>query len=221
MDLYGLIWFIYETHLPSEKEFLARYLCQPEHYPELSEQVSGYCFRTLRSQVKHYANITDRVLLTIEYTPSKEERQLYNLLYAYINQPTKKAFPEMNQYDLALHLFGLLCSSTAAILQTIQGIIKRLKHREDGVFGLTDDILGGFTEDSKGAFSVISQQLHSKVQIEQAYRQTLATYEEHNRQAVSNAEQLLFTTFTKELADKINIKPQYIQYRVQEFHDDL
>lgn len=387
MDLYGLIWFIDETHLPSEKEFLARYLRQPEHYPELSEQVSGFCFRTLRSQAKHYANITDRVLLTIEYTPSKEERQLYELLYAYINQPDKKAFPEMNQYDLALRLFGLLGSSTAAILQTIQGVIKRLEHREDaatelaqwqnmktiaegitqetkvkelltvlkqgflcmkkvgarqkaviftesvetqkmltqalsglykicvyhgnadysaiqafkadgeillstdsgakgfnleesaflihydllyntlkmeqridrchrlgqehdvlsvafidpnnfadvrklelvnkrmlvtdGVFGLTDDILGGFTEDSKGAFSVISQRLRSKAQIEQAYRQTLDTYEEHNRQAVSNAEQLLFTTFTKELADKINIRPQYIQHRVQELHNDL
>ena len=40
MDLYGLIWFIDETLLPGEKEFLARYLRRPENYPELSEQVS-------------------------------------------------------------------------------------------------------------------------------------------------------------------------------------
>ena len=82
MDLYGLIWFIDETLLPGEKEFLARYLRRPENYPELSEQVSRYCFRTLRSQAKHYAKVTERVLLTVEYTPSKAERQLYELLYA-------------------------------------------------------------------------------------------------------------------------------------------
>ena len=125
MDLYGLIWFIDETLLPGEKEFLARYLRRPENYPELSERVSRYCFRTLRSQAKHYAKVTERVLLTVEYTPGKAERQLYDLLYAYINQPEKRAFPEMNQYDLALRLLGLLGSSTAAILQTIKGIVKR------------------------------------------------------------------------------------------------
>ena len=72
MDLYGLIWFIDETLLPGEKEFLARYLRRPENYPELSEQVSRYCFRTLRSQAKHYAKVTERVLLTVEYTPGRQ-----------------------------------------------------------------------------------------------------------------------------------------------------
>ena len=71
------------------------------------------------------------MLLTVEYTPGKAERQLYELLYAYINQTEKRAFPEMNQYDLALRLLGLLGSSTAAILQTIKGIVKRLQGLEN------------------------------------------------------------------------------------------
>ena len=387
MDLYGLIWFIDETLLPGEKEFLARYLRRPENYPELSEQVSRYCFRTLRSQAKHYAKVTERVLLTVEYTPSKAERQLYELLYAYINQPEKRAFPEMNQYDLALRLLGLLGSSTAAILQTIKGIVKRLQGLEnaaeelaqwqemqavaegisqdakagelltvlkqgfslmkktgagrkaviftesvetqkmlqnllsgqyrtlayngsadysvirqfkeegevlistdngakgfnleeaafiihydlpyntlkmeqridrchrlgqendvlsvafidknnfadvrklelvnkrmlvtDGVFGITDDVLGGFTDDVKAAFPVIAQRLRPRAQIEQAYRQTLDTHEEDNRQTVSAAEDILFTTFTKELADKVKITPQYVNRRVQELNESL
>lgn len=33
----------------------------------------------------------------------------------------------MNQYDLALRLFSLQSSSTSAILQTIEGVIKRLE----------------------------------------------------------------------------------------------
>ncbi len=387
MDLYGLIWFIDETLLPGEKEFLARYLRRPENYPELSEQVSRYCFRTLRSQAKHYAKVTERVLLTVEHTPGKAERQLYDLLYAYINQPEKKAFPEMNQYDLALRLLGLLGSSTAAILQTIKGIAKRLQGLEnaaeeltqwqemqavaegisqdakagelltvlkqgfslmkktgagrkaviftesvetqkmlmdllsgqyrtlvyngsadysvirqfkedgevlistdngakgfnleeaafiihydlpyntlkleqridrchrlgqendvlsvafidknnfadvrklelvnkrmlvtDGVFGITDDVLGGFTDDVKGAFPVIAQRLRPRAQIEQAYRQTLDTHEEDNRQTVSAAEDILFTTFTKELADKVKINPKYVNRRSLELNNDL
>ena len=37
----------------------------------------------------------------------------------------------MNQYDLALRLFSLQSSSTSAILQTIEGVIKRLESMPD------------------------------------------------------------------------------------------
>lgn len=127
MDLYGLIWFIDETLLPDEQEFLARYLRCPEHYPELSQRISHYCFRTLRVQAQSYVKVTRRVLLTDGYAPSAHEQQLYDLLYAYVNQPVRLAFPEMDVYDLALRLLGLQGSSTAAILQTIRRIIKRLE----------------------------------------------------------------------------------------------
>ncbi len=128
MDLYGLIWFIDETVLPEEREFLACYLRRPEHYPELSERVSPYCFRTLRAQARSYAKVTRRVLLTDEYSPTSKEQALYDLLYAYVNQPVKLAFPEMDPYDLALRLLGLQGSSTTAISQTIRGVIRRLEY---------------------------------------------------------------------------------------------
>ena len=337
--------------------------------------------------LKRIAGDSFKLLLTVEYTPGKAERQLYELLYAYINQTEKRAFPEMNQYDLALRLLGLLGSSTAAILQTIKGIVKRLQGLEnaadelsqwqeiqtaaesipqdakagelltvlkqgfslmkktgakqkaviftesvetqkmlqnllsdryrtlayngsadysvirqfkedgevlistdngakgfnleeaafiihydlpyntlkleqridrchrlgqendvlsvafidknnfadvrklelvnkrmlvtDGVFGITDDVLGGFTDDVKAAFPVIAQRLRPRAQIEQAYRQTLSTHEEDNRQTVSAAEDILFTTFTKELADKVKINPKYVNRRGQELNNDL
>ena len=387
MDLYGLIWFIDETLLPGEKEFLARYLRRPENYPELSSQVSRYCFRTLRSQAKRYAKVPERVLMTVEYTPSSQERKLYELLNAYINYREKKAFPEMDPYDLALRLLGLLGSSTAAILQTIKGVIKRLEQMENtqdelaqwqeiqavaesitqdakatelltvlkqgfalmkkvsakrktviftesvetqkmlqrllsqeyttlsyngstdysvihrfkeegevlistdngakgfnledsafvihydllyntlkmeqridrchrlgqqcdvlsvafidknnfadvrklelvnkrmlvtnGVFGITDDVLGGFTDNVKGAFPVIAQRLRSKAQVEQDFQCTLDTYEEDNRHTVAAAEDVLFTTFTKELADKVKLSPQYIDRKAQELNNAL
>ena len=126
MDLFGLLYFIDETILPDADDYMKRYLRRPENYPELRERVSKYCFRTLRRQAEPYAKLPHRVPVTLEYTPSERERELYDLLFAYINKPGKRAFPEMEPYDLALRLLGLLSSSTAAIRQTIGGIIKRL-----------------------------------------------------------------------------------------------
>lgn len=62
----------------------------------------------------------------------------------------------------------------------------------------------------KGAFSVIAQRLRSKAQVERDFQCTLATYEEDNRHTVAAAENVLFTTFTKELADKVKLSPRYI-----------
>lgn len=46
------------------------------------------------------------MLITDEDAPSPQEQRLYDLLYTYINQPVKLAFPEMDRYDLALRLQG-------------------------------------------------------------------------------------------------------------------
>lgn len=387
MDLYGLIWFIDETVLPKEQDFLSRYLRKPENYPELAERVSGYCFRTLRSQAKNYAKVTGRKLITYEYKQSEKERQLYDLLYDYINKPSKIAFPEMDKYDLALRLLSLQSSSTAAILQTVKGIIKRLEtlpgaleelnewrqiqraaegipldskakallnalkigfniikksgankkaiiftesvetqkmltallsdkyktfvyngsadynairefkaegdilistdngakgfnlentafvihydlpyntlkmeqridrcHRlgqendvmslafinkdnfadvrklelvnkrilvADGVFGITDEVIGGFTEDLAAAFESVSAKIRTREQIEMDYRQALVQNKNENKRLVSAAEDILFTTFSKELADKINLSPKYIGEKSEEINGAL
>ncbi|MEG1808210.1 MAG: DEAD/DEAH box helicase [Oscillospiraceae bacterium] len=387
MDLYGLIWFIDETVLPHEREFLARYLRRPENYPELAERVRKYCFRTLRSQAKAYAKVPERILITDEYVPSQPEQRLYELLYAYINKPDKRAFPEMKQYDLALRLLSLQSSSTAAILQTIRGVIKRLEtmpdaqdeltqwqeiqlaaeevkqdtkattlmtalqrgfalmkkcgankkaviftesvetqkilyallsgeyktlqyngsadysaiqnfkeggeillttdngakgfnleeaafvvHYDlpyntlkmeqridrcqrlgqendvlslafinkdnfsdvrklelvnkrtlvtDGVFGVSDEVIGGFTDDLNEAFRVISERSRTKAQIESEHQQTLLQHETQNRQLVSAAEDVLFTTFTRELADKVKLTPRYISEKAAEINAAL
>lgn len=387
MDLYGLIWFIDKTVLTDEQEFLSRYLRKPENYPELAERVSKYCFRTLRSQAKDYAKVPNRILITNEYAASTKERELYDLLYAYVNKPNKIAFPEMDRYDLALRLLSLQSSSTAAILQTIKGIVKRLEtmpdaqdelaewrqmqtvaegitkdakanqllialkngfalmkksgarkkaviftesietqkmlsallspkyktcvynsstdysaiqkfktdgeillstdngakgfnledaafvihydllyntlkmeqridrcHRlgqendvislsfidknnfadvrklelvnkrmlvADGVFGITDEVIGGFTEDLDAAFEAALQRIRTKAQVEADYQQTLIQNEAKNRQLVSSAEDVLFTTFTKKLADKITISPHYISEKAEQINTVL
>lgn len=385
MDLYGLIWFIDKSVLPEPELFLHRYLRKPENYPELAERVSKFCFRTLRSQAKQFAKIPERILITDEYEISEQEQALYDALEKYIDQPEKKAFPEMNQYDLALRLFSLQSSSTSAILQTIEGVIKRLEsmpdakeelaqwqnmkqlaeaikqdskekeltlalekgftvlkkyganqkaviftesvatlkqlykslskqyntyayyggsdhtaiesfkrdgeilistdngakgfdfseasfvihydllyntlkmeqridrcHRlgqendvislafinqknmadvrklelvykrmkvADGVFGVTDTVLGGFTNCLEEAYDTLP--LRTKKQIEADHQTVLTALEETNRKQVESAEDILFTTFTREIASKVHLTPQYISEKSAELQKEL
>lgn len=387
MDLYGLIYFIDETILPNEQEFLRRYLRRPENYPELADKVSKYCFRTLRVQAKDYAKIPNRIPITYEYTSSKKEKELYDRLFAYCQREHSIAFPEMNPYDLCLRLLGIFSSSTAAIAQTIDGIIERIQsnpsaidetheleeiqemaksitqdtktakllevldnafkrlkqvgapqkaliftestatqnylypilakryhtvlyngsmnysaiqsfkksakillstdlgargfnleecsfvvqydllyntlkmeqridrcHRlgqkhdvfvfsfidknnfsdvrklelvnkrilvADGVLGLSDEVVGGFTDNLDTAFAAFAQNLRTSRQVEKDYMQTLVQNEATNKKLVSSAQEMLFTTFTRQLADKLKIAPNYIEERAAQITEDI
>lgn len=150
MDLYGLIYFIDEDLLPDPDTYMKRYLRKPENYPELAAKVSKYCFRTLRYQAKQYAKIPERLHITLEYEPSKNEKELYNQLFSYIEKPNKTAFPQMEQYDLALMLLGLLSSSTTAIKASLKNIIKRLDESEEKQeFKTMLKLAESITEDTK------------------------------------------------------------------------
>lgn len=383
MDLYGLIYFIDEELLPDSDTYMKRYLRKPENYAELAGKVSKYCFRTLRRQAKQYAKIPERLHITLEYEASEKEKELYNLLFAYIEKPNKIAFPQMEQYDLALMLLGLLSSSTAAIRMSLKNIIKRLDiseekqefekmlavaeditedsksklllaaleklfpllkklganqkaviftesvetqkhlyslladkyktlvyngqsnvdytvikqfkadgeilistdngakgynleesalvinydllyntlkmeqridrvHRinqqndcivlsfinkenfadvrklelvskrhilSDGVFGVSDAVIGGFCDDLDRAIKSLNAR--TKAQVEKDYQTTLSQNEDENRQLVESAEDILFTTFTKELSDKIKITPQYVEEKSKAVNDEL
>ena len=327
------------------------------------------------------------MLLTDEYVPTLEEQTLYRLLYDYINRPGKLAFPEMDSYDLALRLLGLQSSSTAAIRQTMRGVLARLEampnaeaeiaevreilaacdqvgqdakvgellrvlqqgfailkkrgaakkaviftesvetqkmlfdvvsksyqtvlyngstgyaaieafqagaevliatdhgakgfhladaafvihydllyntlkmeqridrcHRlgqkndvlsvafinkenfadvrklelvskrtlvSDGVFGVSDEVIGGFTDDLSKAFDTAGQRLRPTAQVEADYQNTLAERETENKQIIASAEDMLFTTFTKELADQVRLSPRYIDARIEKWNATL
>ena len=164
LDLYGLMYFIDETVLPSEQEYMSRYFRKPERYPELAGLVSKYCFRTLRSQAKRYVKLPDRIVMTCEFEQSTEEQRLYDLLQAYIEKPEKYAFPEMGQYDLALMLFDHAASSTAAITKAIRGIIDRLRKLPEAADELTKfeemlDAAAEIKEDTK--YTILAGELEN------------------------------------------------------------
>lgn len=91
----------------------------------------------------------------------------------------------------------------------------------DGVLGLSDEVVGGFSNNLDEAFTAMSQKLRSRKQIAADYQQTLSDYEDENKQLVASAEEMLFTTFTRQLAEKLKIAPKYIEDRVEQVGEDL
>lgn len=127
MDIYGLIYFIDETILTATPdEFYKYYFRRPDRYLELSEWVSKFCFRTLKSQVSGYVNFTERVPYTVGSEFTKEEKQLYNKLQEYIARPTKIAYPQIDPRDMSLQHNHILSSSAQAYAETIDGAINDL-----------------------------------------------------------------------------------------------
>ncbi len=91
----------------------------------------------------------------------------------------------------------------------------------NGVFGITDEVIGGFTENLTTAFEYTTERIRTKEKIEADYRETLIQNKNENKRLVSAAEDMLFTTFSKELADKVNLSPKYIEEKSEEINTAL
>lgn len=130
MDIYGLIHFIDETLLPDADSFYKRYFRKPENYPELSSWVSQFAFRTLKKQVEPYVNFTKRLPFVLNYSPQDEEKQLYDLVAKYLSLPNKTAYPQMDNYQLALQFYHTLSSSPQAFGQMLEAPIERAENEE-------------------------------------------------------------------------------------------
>ncbi len=397
MDLYGLIHFIDETVFPDEKAFYERYFRKPENYPELADRVSRFCFRTTRPEVTNYVKIPERIPITVEFTLTPKEQELYDLLDVYVQRENKAAFPNMDQYDLALLLFRTFSSSIFALDKLLRGVIRRMEssdnaknahvvaelselrrmqalaasikqnakatelltglkqgfarlkelgakqkaliftenrttqdflfsllddgpykgkvltyhggktreysimerfqneakilistdigaegfnlefcsfvinydlpyntltieqrinrcHRQgqqsdviilnflnrnnfadvrtlelinkrilqfSGIFGMSDSVIGNFNSDLECGFSNVLSQARTRQEIEQAHQTALGQFEAENKQLVNQAEHSLFTSFTKDIAEKVHITPQYIESKTREIEDAL
>lgn len=378
MDIYGLIHFIDESILPDEMSFYKRYFRKPENYDELTNWVSGFCFRTLKSQVTQYVNFNKRVPITVDYTLCEEEKELYKLIDNYLALPYKSAYPQMDKYDLTLMFYHTLSSSTQAfsnmlnapieradsgekdLLIEIQNLAKSIEissktnkllevlkpvfaclkkqklnqkavifvdnlttldvlyeifvqngyntlkyknnnslekfrndknvqalittdtaakgldmeycpvvvnydllynaiemeqricrcHRQgqksdvlvinmlskenfadvrilelinkrvlqfSGIFRMSDDIVGNFDS----SITEVLQKIRHLDAVKAGFEENLKIHKPENEQIVSHAEDVLFTTFTKSIADKVNVSPKYIQDKIDEINKDL
>jgi superfamily II DNA or RNA helicase len=151
LELYGLVSIIDDFAFGDLKAFRARFtrLGDNEDFHELKERLKPVCKRTLRKQVLEYVKYTDRHALVQEFVPSEEEQRLYDLVSAYLQQPTLYALPASQRALMTLILRKLLASSTYAISNTLQGLATKLETAaavSEKVDSLPDDLAENLEE---------------------------------------------------------------------------
>ena len=133
LKLYGIIKFIDENAFNGmdKDTFFKRYYKKEENYTELLNEVNKYCFRTLKSQVKHYVKIPNRVIKMIKYNFNTKEEKLYAMIENYLQMENKKIFPKMELYDLTLMFTKNLSSSVNSFSNMLENVIKRAESIEN------------------------------------------------------------------------------------------
>jgi hypothetical protein len=117
-------------------------------------------------------------------------------------------------------VLNFLNKQNFADVRMLELINKRVS-QFDGIIGMSDDVVGNFCDNAVDGLTAAFGKSRHKRDIESAFRATLAEHESQNISAVQSAENALFTTFTRDIADKITITPQYIKDRTAEINDKL
>lgn len=129
MDLYGLIYFIDENALPDADTFYKRHFRKPGNYGELSESISKYCFRTMRSDVVN----------NIDATNSYSNRYTYNNIGELLSYTTGRG----NQYLYDYNGVGSIVKTTELFVtgMTVRGTIQSGYDRRGNQTSIIDLIM--------------------------------------------------------------------------------
>ena len=126
-ELYGIVSVFYPGYFYSLESFRERYVKgRAFSGDDLAERVAILSKRTLRKDADKYIRFTERLPLTLEFTPSKAEIKLYNLVNGYLQRPDLMAFTGSQRHLISLILRKRLGSSTFAIASTLERIADRL-----------------------------------------------------------------------------------------------
>jgi ERCC4-related helicase len=134
-ELYGIVSVFHPGYFYSLESFRERYVKgRAFSGDDLAERVAIVSKRTLRKDADKYIRFTERLPLTVEFTPSKSEVKLYNLVNGYLQREDLMAFTGSQRHLIALILRKRLGSSTFAIASTLENIANRLEQElETGV----------------------------------------------------------------------------------------
>ncbi len=130
MELFGLASVI-DDHLfgdaASFRDQFVRATDERQRNAELRERLHSICIRTLRKQVVEYIPFTRRVPVTQDFCPGDEEQALYESVSTYLQRDGLIALPASQRTLITLVLRKLLASSTFAIANTLDRLVKRLE----------------------------------------------------------------------------------------------
>lgn len=141
-ELYGLVSVFDPDYFYSLDAFRERYIKNRNFSGEdLADRVAVISKRTLRKDADKYIHFTKRLPITVEFTPSDDERRLYNLVNEYLQRPFLYAFAGSQRHLSALIIRKRLGSSTYAVASTLENIANRLAAEIDA--GQFRDSRGG------------------------------------------------------------------------------
>lgn len=131
MELYGLISFIDPHIFGDEISFIKQFsrgtkeLSQAD-FIDLKQRISPVTHRTLRRQVTEYVKYTQRIPITQKFMPTNEEWELYEKVSSYLQRDLLFALPKSQRSLMTLVIRKILASSTFALTDTLQSLIKSL-----------------------------------------------------------------------------------------------
>ena len=140
----------------------------------------------------------------------------YDLLYNAIEMEQRIARCHRQGQTSDVVVVNLLSKENLSDVRILELINKRTL-QFNGIFGMSDDIVGNFDV----AISEVLEQMRKPSDIAEAFNKNLAAHEDNNRRQIAQAEDTLFTTFTKSVADSVRITPQYVHERTSEIEAAL
>lgn len=166
MELYGLTSLIDDHVFGDEKTFREMYVAVTNpavRNRSLRSRLQNFCKRTLRSQVTEYVKYTNRNAILQEYSPTKDEEDLYNGISEYLQTEHLYALPEGQRNLITMVLRKLLASSSFAINGTLDSLINRLEGLLAGVekeIDLDDfDTFSEYDEEEELADDILEEDL--------------------------------------------------------------
>ncbi len=159
LELFGLISFIDNYIFGNIDSFKAQFSFlrdeKQKEFSDLVERIRPMYVRTLRSQVLEYIKYTERLPITQEFVPTKDEQILYDKFSGYLQRGDLWAIPAGGKSLIVMVLWKLLASSTFAIAGTLEKIILRLEYmyehgetvRNVKIKNLGDDLINDSEEE--------------------------------------------------------------------------
>lgn len=146
-ELFGLVSIIDQTVFGDIKTFRKQYANGDIDLIELKNKLKSIIHRTLRKDVREFVPYRERIPITQQFIPTKEESLLYNNVLEYLRNETIYALPRAQRHLMESVMFKLLGSSSFAISKTLEALIKRLNVMLSTSKVVEDEIITWFEEE--------------------------------------------------------------------------
>jgi len=114
-------------------------------------------------------------------------------------------------------VLSFLDKSNYGDVRTLEIANKRLEQFQ-GIIGMSDRIFGNFGAD---VAEVIRTNARHKDDIQREFAEILTQHRDTNEALVDAAENVLFTSFTSDVAKSVTVTPKYIDEKIEQINNDL